>query len=203
MVVAKRCDASGEAGSDSSEMRGLPLSDIRTEWNKVFGNDVSALMEKCGYSEVEPLVKAIDGLQIIGEGATARAVTTRATFEGVDAPPAASAETGATTPSGQRRRPPPPPPTAPAPVLTPSGAKVLSLDTFVQSPSGKVAADAIGTPSWGGGMGFPGTPSMAWGGLGQWGYDTAAPPWQPPYGAADVGPPPAHDAPEPPSSSAL
>lgn len=174
MVVAK-CSPSGEEASDPSV--GVLLSGLRDEWRQVFGNDVSALMEKCGYNEVEALVKAIDGLRIVGEGGEMRVLTTRATFEGGPAPAPA-----------ERRRPPPPPPTAPAPVLTPGGAKVLNLDNFVQSPLAKDSG-------WGG-YGLrpeeawpPTTPTTGW-----------VQGWQQPFGGGFPG---SNDVPEPPSSSAL
>lgn len=160
--------------------------------------------DKCGYKDVDALVSAIDGLRIVGEGEEKRVVTTRVDFEEGAAPSTPCASTdGASSSTGQRRRPPPPPPAAPAPVLTPSGAKVLSLDTFVQSPSAKMQMDGLG--AWGGALGYPGagTPTAAW----AQGWDATA--WQSPYGS--MGYPPPGDAgllasdgvPEPPSTSAL
>lgn len=196
MVVAKRC-LSGNEATDTTEPQGVLLSNVREEWHEVFGNDMSALMDKCGYSEVDTLVDAVDGLRIAGEGDERRVLTTRLAFEGGASAPGASAAEGA----GQRRRPPPPPPAAP-PVLTPTGAKVLSLDTFVQSPSGKARNDGPG--AWGGGAAFPGTPS------GSWGHGWDAMSWQTSYGGVAYPPPPgdaglsiSNDVPEPPSSSAL
>lgn len=206
MVVANHCPSDDEA---SAKPRGLLLCNVRDEWTKVFGNDISALMEKCDYTEVESLVRVVEGLRIAGEGEEARVHTTCSSFEAATSAPRSigldAAETGATS-SEQRRRPPPPPPAAPAPVLTPSGAKVLNLDTFVQSPSGKVSLEALG---WGGRMGYPGTPSM-WGAAGGWDSAVSAQ-WQSPLGSlgyppppvVDVGLPLSADVPEPPSSSAL
>lgn len=147
MVVAK-CNQDGDEANNTSEPQVVLLNGIRERWTKVFGNDMSGLMEKCGYTEVEALVKAIDGLRIVGEGDAARVVTTRDSFEGRAAEAKAPV---AETSTSQRRRPPPPPPVAPAPVLTPVGSKVLSLDNFVQSPSGKVPADRLAASAWGGG----------------------------------------------------
>lgn len=203
-MVAKRCPSQmGDEADDTSEAQGVLLTGILSEWTQVFGNDMAALMEKCGYTEVGVLVRAIDGLRIVGDGEEARVVTTRAAFEigqAVPAPtPASAAPTvaSAADPAIQRRRPPPPPPVAPAPVLTPGSAKsgkVLSLDTFVQSPSGKAP---IGTSTWGGAMGYPAAPSMSWG----QGWDQlAAPSWQASFSGIAYPPP---DVPDPPSSSAL
>lgn len=145
LVVAKR--SQGETGDDS---QGVLLSGLRLEWQEVFGNDISPLMEKCGYTEVQPLVAAIDGLRIVGEGDEARAVTTRSTFEA--------------QPSEQRQPPTPhpPPPRALGPLPTaavdPLGAAAWA------GHSGAMSWGAMG--AWGapwqapfGGMGYPMSPA--------------------------------------------
>jgi len=208
MVVAKSCPFEGEEASSAAEPRGVLLRDIREQWTKMLGNDMSPLMEKCGYEEVEVLVKAIGGLCIEGDGEGARVVTTRRSFEGepqstgIDKPKSAEARTTAgAVASGQKRV--PPPPTKPAPMLSPSGNQVLDLESFVTPSSGKVPMDVIGGMNWGG---YPTTPTAGWEAMGGWS------PWHgnqfsglnyPPPAAADAVFPSTSDVPEPPSSSAL
>lgn len=208
MVVAKSCPFEGEEASSAAEPRGVLLRDIREQWTKMLGNDMSPLMEKCGYEEVEVLVKAIGGLCIEGDGEGARVVTTRRSFEGepqstgIDKPKSAEARiTAGAVASGQKRV--PPPPTKPAPMLSPSGNQVLDLESFVTPSSGKVPMDVIGGMNWGG---YPTTPTAGWEAMGGWS------PWHgnqfsglnyPPPAAADAVFPSTSDVPEPPSSSAL
>merc|ERR1712046_114218 len=94
MIVAKRCQSPrGDEASDAASPQGLLVSSIPEEWRQVFGNDVSGLMDKCGYKDVDALVSAVDGLRVVGEGVERRVVTTRVNFEDGAAPSAPSAST--------------------------------------------------------------------------------------------------------------
>mmetsp|Transcript_97992 Transcript_97992/g.169757 ORF Transcript_97992/g.169757 Transcript_97992/m.169757 type:complete len:668 (-) Transcript_97992:78-2081(-) len=125
MLVARRCNES-EA---PTEEKGLLVNSIRAEWAKVYGSDMEALMEKCGHKEVEPLVRKIDGLRVVGDGLDLRVITTS-----TEAPETASAPAPTTAP---------PTPSASRHAVGPAGA----LGATVASSNDTATSTATTVPS--------------------------------------------------------
>eukprot|EP00747_Dinoflagellata_sp_TGD_P188707 gnl/TRDRNA2_/TRDRNA2_48075_c0_seq1.p1 gnl/TRDRNA2_/TRDRNA2_48075_c0~~gnl/TRDRNA2_/TRDRNA2_48075_c0_seq1.p1 ORF type:complete len:562 (-),score=96.10 gnl/TRDRNA2_/TRDRNA2_48075_c0_seq1:132-1796(-) len=191
LLVARKCREQTEARLPS-EQAGIKVGDVQSEWTKVYGSDMLALMEKCGHSQVEPLVRDIDGLELAGSGSDLRVVATvlqpleNTQGAGDAAQPAREGDASFATAAESKQAPaavasiaPVPPPSTPPPSppekavrlaqavdgdATPrkGGPKVLSLDQYVETGSPKV----IGDGSWGRGgpMSYGNSPGgMFWG----------------------------------------
>lgn len=137
MLVARRCNDS-EA---SSEQQGLLLNSVRSEWAKVYGSDMEALMDKCGHKEVEPLIRQIDGLQIVGVAPDLRAVTASTDAKATAPVPPAPAPLPATAPAAATA---PPTPTAARPAVGPAPGALGATVASSEAPTTTAVPSVIG-----------------------------------------------------------
>ncbi|OEH79260.1 hypothetical protein cyc_06149 [Cyclospora cayetanensis] len=70
-----------KAAQDAQTLRdngivGVRLSDIPTEWHRLYGCDLSTPLHRSGYNDVASLVDAVSGLFVLGQGDGARCLVT-------------------------------------------------------------------------------------------------------------------------------